>query len=345
MKQNELPIFFEQLSLLVRAGMPLPESLHHLADSLGGRQTRQRLHALGQQTADGKPFADAMQDDPTFRPFHVHLVRVGERSGFLADMLQELARYAQLHHQLFTNVRQAIAYPFLTLYIGIVILCSLSIFIVPHFAAMYDEMLAGEPLPAMTNITLALADLFYSHQPFVLIGLILLLAGVIWLLSGASSADRFISRVLQILPGYRRLMRLHDYAQFCSLIGLCMKHGMPLEDACDQVATVLQSRSLAARLRQWRDQAQEGRSLIDIAREDKRLDPLVTLTLSSAAEGVLPAALQDLAGHFRQRTDSYALRFSTGLATLVIVQTGLLIGLMVLAMFLPFLKITTALGA
>lgn len=345
MTQKETILFFEQLALLVRTGLPLPQSLHELAASMPSDRAAEQLRQLGQATAEGASLSTAMdQQATTFRPFQIALVEVGEQSGFLAATLRQIAEHAKQEQDLLQRLRQAIAYPAVTLYLALVITGSMCITVVPNFAQMFDEMMAGEPLPPLTVLVIAVSDLLIDTWPLPLVIALLIPLFLVWLLTGHGTAERFLRQLLHLLPGYAQLDYLNDYARLCGLLAIYLRHGLPLDDALTQVADTLHTHGLAKRVRRWQKKHAEGQTLSQAVIEDKRNDPLVVLALKNAPEDELPDALTELAEQFRLRSESYCGTFASMLSFTLIILTSLAIGGTVLAMFMPLIKLIDTLG-
>ncbi len=340
MKSRETILFFDQLSMLVRTGLPLPEGIMELAQTMKHPSSRYALNRLGAEMAGGTSLTEALKHQPAhFSPMQTDLIAVGEQTGMLTEVLHELARHGRQELALLESLRRDLIYPFVTLYLGWLIFSGLLIFVLPDFARMFDEMLAGEPLPPLTNLVIAIMHLARTLLPLVLFSYLALPLLGIWLISGRLQADRAMIKLIRLVPGFHHLLVLNDLARFSGLLGVYLRYRTTLESALRQISRILQTRHLGIRVERWHKQVNAGTTFAQAVSRERSLDPMLALIIRHSPEEELPDALTDLSGVYAQQADVYRQSFSSGLCILLMLFTGLVVGLMVLAMFMPLIKL------
>lgn len=347
MKAKPLDIadFYQQLALLLKSNLPLPESIRQLAANMGRKDFRQALDQLGSDTGDGVPLAEAMkQRTDYFQPFHVQLVETGERSGALPQMLFEIARFARANHHFITRLREALAYPLFTSYFAFLIFCLVTRFIVPGFETFYHEFDLFDNLPPLTMLVLNISHLVQAIWPALISLFIIFPVFGIWLLSSTLLANSVFHRLIGIIPGVRRIGLDTDQARFGALLGLYLEHGVPLETALELCAEVVETRSFRRRLTHWAEESRRGRDLAEVVAQDPKAEGLFSLTLKHSPEDDLPAEMRELSQVYEERADSRRAAVVAAWEAGLVIFMGCSVGLVVMGMFLPLIRLIGRMG-
>jgi type II secretory pathway component PulF len=339
------PYLYDQLAWLAKSQLPLPQGLAELAASVRQPGLARLMQQLSQATGAGITLAEAMRQMPeTFPPLHVELVATGERTGTLADMLHEIAELAREEVSAVQRLREGLTYPALAILTALWLSLGILAKVVPKFARMFDEMLAGEPLPLLTNVIIEASSVVVHHLPFTLACLAVLTLAIFWSLFGGARALHHWLLLLHLLPGGYRLHRLLDCARLCAVLGLYTRNGTPLTDALDMAQPITDTPALRQCLVDWREALAAGGAPATIIGTDLRIDPMLALTFRHAPEADLPDALTRLAAVLRERVNILRQRLVALWVGTVIFLTCLFVGLTVLAMFQPLIKLIDSLG-
>jgi len=286
--------FFEQLALLTQAQLPLPQSLGELAKASPGR-LRRLAGELAQATADGRPLAEAMQQHGSFSDYQVQLVRTGETSGVLPEMLAEVARQARHERDLVDRLRAAAMQPALTLWVALVVVALLLRFFVPRVLEDTVDMLPAASWPWLTLTLYDVSQAVTRVWP----GVVILLAAVplffLWLLAGGPVADRLLHGVLLRLPVVRGGVALLDHARLAGLLGVYVRRAVPLQDALAHASEMLRNRKLQARVRGWARAIGRGQSVSEAIDSGGPGPSVLRLTLAHAPEDRLADELHRVA--------------------------------------------------
>ena len=342
---QDIADFYQQLALLVKADLPLPDSLRQLAAGFRQREFRQVLDQLGSDSAKGVALADLMRRHPQyFSPLHVRLVEVGEQSGTLGETLFAVGRLAREQHVLLSRLRETLAYPLFAIWFAAVIAAALLNFVIPVFHDFHTDMLGDIPPPLLTQGVFALSALVVTMWWQVVVMLLALALVALWLATGSLGADQMLYRVLAVTPGIRRVVRCLDFARLCALLGLLLDRHVPLPDALGQCAAAMEGTRLVTRLRAWADAVQRGGRFAAVIAADGAADRLFVLTVEHAPEAGLAQELTDLSRLYEQRADSIR---STVIATWTIVGFILMVlttSAVLMSVFLPLIRTIDALG-
>src|SRR3954471_12123049 len=175
LKQDELMHFSRQLSAFVRAGIPLIESLEVIEEETDDKVLRDVLIGVRDSLVTGETFSDSLRPyESLFPKFYVDMVRAAEMTGSLDDVLAELAGYIKRDLEARNKVKSALVYPSIVLVMAVGTVVVLSTFVLPKFKTFFEGFNATLPLP--TRLLISFTGFMTSYWPFVLLGLVLLVA-------------------------------------------------------------------------------------------------------------------------------------------------------------------------
>jgi type II secretory pathway component PulF len=204
-------------------------------------------------------------------------------------------------------------------------------------------MLAGEPLPGLTELTLALSALVHQFAiPIVL--LLALVGGIALMFLGPIRGSGRISRyAMRFVPGTQVVALATDYSRMCRIVSLYLARKRPLLEAFDEAATVVLAPSLLGCLKEWRARVAEGGDLRSLAAVASRLDPLMRQALMGPPPE-LSRSLSDLCKVYEARAAAAGDRAAVLWQMALIVVTGLSVGSLVMSLFMPLIKLIDSLG-
>ena len=337
---KELALFTRQLITLVRAGMPLLRGLELLERQERNVTFRRIIGELAGAIRAGGTLSAAMAAHPrVFDRLYLNLVRAGEAGGMLDDVLERLARFQEKSQRLRRQIRTALAYPLVVLLVAAAILAGLMVFVVPRFRQIFADLLKGAPLPPLTQAVLSASDVVTAHYAAVL------LAGVAgWLITGwwfrsprgARWRDRWVLR----LPLFGGLLRQSVLARFARTLGTLLAGGVPILPALLITRDACGNRFVAAACDAVHDRVKQGAPLAR-SLEGGRVFPPLTSSMVEVGEqtGQLPGMLGRIADLYEDEVDQAVAGLSSLLEPLLILALALMVGTIVIALFLPIVRI------
>jgi general secretion pathway protein F len=223
-----LTVFYNQLSDLLKSGVPLLRSLQLLEDQTSHRSLKYVIQDVREQVADGTRLNDAMRRHPkTFNYLTVSMVKAGEEGSFLEEVLSRIAAFNDHQEELKGRVTGAMIYPLFLMIIGTGIVTVMMVWFVPEFAAIFDRMKDAGTLPWATTTLLAMSDSLQQYGAVILIALILSgVAAGSWLRTekGLRRLDEWKLK----LPGLGGILQSLAVARFCRMLGTLLKNGVPI---------------------------------------------------------------------------------------------------------------------
>ncbi|HKJ10642.1 MAG TPA: type II secretion system F family protein [Gammaproteobacteria bacterium] len=333
--------FSRQMHSLTRAGVPLLSALTGLAGTTRNRTLAQTLSEVAESLGEGHDLATALSRHPkVFSLFYVSLVRVGETSGRLQEVFQQLAFYLEREKTTRDQVRSALRYPLFVLTAIAVAMVVINAFVVPAFAGVYGHF--GARLPVPTRILVAISD--FTVQHWVL--LVMVLAGTV---VGArfyvqSDEGRYRWDKLKLrLPLVGPVIYQATLARFTRLFAMAQSAGVPLITGLSVVARALDNRYVEERILGMRAGVERGESLGHTAAGSGIFDHLVLQMIAVGEEsGTIDELLNEVADYYDREVDYTVAKLSAAIEPILTVVIGLMVLVLALGVFLPMWDLAQA---
>ena len=223
-----LTVFYNQLSDLLKSGVPLLRSLQLLEDQTSHSTLKSVIQDVREQVADGTRLNDAMRRHPkTFNFLTVSMVKAGEEGGFLEDVLARVAAFTDQQEELKGKVTGAMVYPVFLMSVGFTIVSIMMVWCVPKFAAIFGRMAEAGTLPWATTTLLAISDVIQEYGLLIALAVIGAVVGVIMYIKspdGSRNLDKWKLKV----PGLGPILQSLAVARFCRMLGTLLKNGVPI---------------------------------------------------------------------------------------------------------------------
>jgi type IV pilus assembly protein PilC len=341
----EVGQFLRQLAVLVRAGVPLLRALETLARQAASAEVRGLLEQLAAAVRAGKSLsAEMAQEGRIFSTLEVGMVRAGEAGGTLAEVLARIAAGRDRRQRLRRRLRAATAYPLLVMVVAAAIVAGLLLFVVPRFQEIFATQLRGQPLPALTQAVISTALFLRTHAlagGAALAGTVLALRWALATLRGRRWRDQLLLR-MPLLGGLGRRLAV---AAFARTLGSSLESGVALLPALalarDTAGNVVVARGLSGVMA--RVKAGDGLAGPLRAVPVFRGMPADMIEVGEES-GALPEMLQRVADVYEDEVDVALAGLVTLIEPALIVVMALVVGTLVIALFLPIVRIIQLLG-
>jgi len=331
---TDLIQFSRQMHSMLRAGIPIFRAVTGLATTTGNRSLAQTLHQVAASLETGHTLSDALGQHPRiFSMFYVSLVRVGETSGKLTEIFQQLAFYLDREKTTRGRIKSALRYPVFVISAIAIALAVISIWVVPAFSNLFRSFGAELPLP--TRILMMTSEFMVGYWPALLLLLAVLVAGAkqyVGTEAGRYRWDKFKLR----LPLVGSVIYQASLARFSHLFAMGMNSGVPLITALTVVAQALNNSYLEERILGMRGGIEHGKALSLTATNSGIFDPLVLQMLAVGEEsGTISELLTEVADYYEREVDYATERLSASIEPILTVVIGGLVLVMAMGIFLP----------
>lgn len=257
-KAEDIMALTQQMSTMLRAGLPLDRALGILLEISDKPAVQTLVQGIQTQVRSGKRFADALEESGKFSRFYINMVRAGEAGGSIDDALARLVDYMTRAKELRGTVISALIYPAILAFVAVVSIIALLTFVVPQFAQMFSDM--GGELPTITRIVMATADTLKNYWWAVLGGFLLILLTVQYVLTN-EKARTGLDRSMLRWPLVGGLVGKIEMARFSRSLGTLLHNGVPLLGALKIAKNTVSNRVMAAAVEESADSLKQGESL------------------------------------------------------------------------------------
>ncbi len=340
-KLDDLVIFSRQMATLVEAGIPLIQALDILATQVDKQKFRVVIWDMHQQVQSGKSFSDSMEKHKkVFSPLFINMVRAGESSGSLEEILDRLASYLEKTNTLQKKVKSALMYPIAVTVMAFIITFAMMTFVIPKFATIFEGLNA--PLPAPTKMLIT-ASHYLAAKWYIVIGGIV---GFFFLFGQIikTPAGRLLWDASKIkFPVFGPLLLKVAVSKFSRTLATLTKSGVPILSALDIVSKTSGNRRLELIIVGLMASVKKGETISGpLGKSDVFPNMVVRMIAVGEETGELEEMLTKIADFYDAEVDTAVDGLTALIEPLIIAFLGIVIGGIVIAMFLPVLTLTQA---
>lgn len=336
--------FVRQLATLLKAGMPLTNSLKLLAEDHPDPGWQALLGGLQQSISAGEPFSQALAAWPdVFPPLFPALVHIGELTGELDQCCQQLANQQERQQQLQMKVKKALRYPLFILAIALAVSIGMLVVVLPEFVAIYQTFNA--PLPAFTAAVIAFSQ--WLQQQAGLLMAFFTVTGMLWRIQRRKSPgwQRREQQFLLRIPLIAALYQGSQLSQIFTTLAMTQRAGLTLLQGLEAVEKTLSPLLWREAVVLLQQHIAAGNPLHQALKSHALFTPLCYQLIKVGEEsGSLDTLLERLAHWYEQQTHQLADQLAAALEPLMMMVTGGIVGTLVVAMYLPVFRLGDALG-
>ncbi|MCF7688041.1 MAG: type II secretion system F family protein [Cephaloticoccus sp.] len=344
-KTKELAVFTRQLGTLIKAGMPLLRSLEVLSRQERNSHFNPVIAALAETIRSGGTLSDGLQQYPRiFDRLYLNMVKAGEAGGVLEVVFDRLAQFLEKSMRVRGRIKSALTYPLIIVLVATGIVSALMVFVVPKFEVIFASTLKGQPLPALTQVVIGASTLLKNHA--LLTGMLGL--GMYFLIQfwGRTKSGTKSLHGLQLhLPVLGDLFLKTAIARFTRTFGTLLSSGVPILDALRITRDTSGNVHVSAAITAVHDRVKEGDTVAVPLRATNIFPDMVPSMIEVGEEtGALPEMLTRIADGYDEEVDHAVDALTSLVEPLMIVVMAFMVGTIVIALFLPIVRIIQSLG-
>jgi len=342
-KLDDLVIFTRQLATMVEAGIPLVNVLDILSQQIENKGFGEIIRKLRDDVETGSSFSQALAKHPRiFSTLYINMVKAGESSGMLDEILNRVSVYLEKTAKLQRKVKSAMVYPVAVIAISISITIFLLVKVVPTFKGIFDML--GGALPLPTQILLAVSDFMRKWFLFGMIGLVVFVIAVTRYAKTEKGREIFDGTLLK-LPVFGNIIQKVSVAKFSRTFSTLVKSGVPILSSLDIVAKTAGNKIVEKAVNNAKKAVQEGKNLAEPLSRSTVFPPMVVRMISVGEQaGELEKMLTKIADFYDEQVDAAVDGLTSLIEPMIILFLGVIVGGIVLAIFMPIFKITEIIG-
>lgn len=337
-RSSEITVFSRQLSSLLKSGVPILHALNIISEQSESAAFKGILVDVRNSVEDGAVLSSVLERYPdVFPPLYVAMVRSGENSGALPEVLLRIAGYRTKQEEILSRFRMAMAYPILMAVVGIATVIFMLTFVMPRLMGIFSNM--GGKLPLPTKILISISQVFQHWGIWIL----LLLAVIVLVAKKQASTKAgkiFLGAFSMRVPVFGSFILKTELLRFSRTLELLIKNGVPILKAMNIAIPVLENEIIKNQLKQSYQELERGGSFGRSLKNSVFFPAFMrNLIIVGEESGKLEEALAEVADSYERDTDETIRVMSALLEPLMILVMGLIVGFIVIAMLLPIFEI------
>jgi type IV pilus assembly protein PilC len=342
-RSKDIAIFTRQFSVMIDAGLPLVQCLDILGQQQENKAFQKIILQVRQDVEAGSSLAEAMRKHPqAFDDLYVNMVAAGEAGGILDTILQRLAAYIEKSVKLKSQVRSALVYPVAVITIAIIVVYIILWKVIPVFASLFEGL--GTQLPFLTQVVVNLSRFIGNFWWLIF----LVIAGAIFAIRQyyQTDAGRYqIDKLMLRLPVIGGLLRKIAVARFCRTLATLLSSGVAILESLDITARTSGNAVIEEAILQVRKEVEEGKTLAEPLARTEQFPPMVCQMIGVGEQtGAMDTMLSKIADFYEDEVDAAIEGMMALLEPVMIAFLGVIIGVIVVAMYLPMFSLISQIG-
>ncbi|MBU0549048.1 MAG: type II secretion system F family protein [Candidatus Omnitrophica bacterium] len=337
-KSRDITIFSRQLSILIKSGVPILNAINIISEQSESVHFKKILRNIHDDIKQGRAFSTALSNYPgVFSKFYIAMVRTGEDSGSLQEILLRIADYRRQQEEILSKIRTALAYPVLMAIVGLGTVVFMLAYVMPRLMQIFISLEQALPLP--TRILISLSTRLRQYW-FWIVLIILAVVFVFRQQAKTESLKIAISKFKLHMPLFGEFIFKADLARFNRSLELLIKSGMPILRAIDVSVPILKNEVIKRQLLQSYKDLEQGGSFGSSLKKSRIFPAFMTnLIIVGEESGRLDEALAEVSRAYERDIDEAIKVMTSLIEPLMILVIGLLVGFIVVAMLLPIFQI------
>lgn len=338
--QKDIIFFIQNLQVMIRSGLALDKSLKTLSLQTKNYKLKTILEDLTKSTESGISFHESLQKyESIFGSLTVSMVKAGEISGKLEDVLKQIYLQIKKGNELKSKVKAAMVYPIIVIVAMIGIAVVMFIFVIPKITSLFDQIQAE--LPIATKVLISISNFTVNNGLYVFITFAL----AIFLLVSSFKNKKIkygYHKIFLMLPVFGEIIKKINLAKFARTLSSLIKTDIPIVKTLNITSGVVTNLVYRKALKESADNIKSGASLTDILNKYPNLFPPVIIQMVAAGEetGSLDTILEELALFYEEEIDQIMKTLPSIIEPLLILMLGVGVGAMAVAIIMPMYSLT-----
>ncbi|MBZ5679350.1 MAG: type II secretion system F family protein [Acidobacteriia bacterium] len=333
LKQSSFLVFNQQFLTLIRAGLPILNSLELLIKRQRDARLRQLLENVRERVKGGELLSDAFAAQGVFPKIYTTTLMAGEKSGNVDEVLSRYINFQRLAMTFRKKLFVSLIYPTLLVTVVLIMVTFLFTYVVPKFAELFNSLDAQ--LPSITLFMLAVGQNSQKYAPFILVGLVI--AGfLLWRWKSTDRGADRIDRFILSLPLLGDIRLKHQVASFSRMLSTLLQGGLPLVPAMETAGASMTSRRILKGIMRAGTRVREGQGLAG-SLEEQKIFPDLAVEMIEVGEstGALPAMLNSVAEFYEEDVQTALGAAMALIEPMILIIMAIFVGGVLISLYLP----------
>lgn len=343
LKSEDFLAFNQELAALLRAGLPLMQSLDLKLERMEDENFRSLLTEIRDKVRSGYELSEAFASfGDLFPPLYSATLKAGERSGELEQVLRRFIRFQRLVLSTRKRIVSALIYPIVLVLLSLAMMTVMAVVVVPRFSLFYQDL--GAELPTLTQVILAISFFMRDNLLWFVLGGVGLVFG--WRRWTQTDSGRTLVDGWKLkLPLIGRIFLQFSLAEFCRSLATLLAGGIPLLQALETAGEAISNQFVRKRIAPATEEIRQGGAFHD-ALEKTEIVPAMAIDMIKVGEatGALDEMLQSVADHFDEKVEVRTQRLLSLVEPIMMIVMGVIIAVILVSIYLPMFSVLSKVG-
>jgi type IV pilus assembly protein PilC len=341
---DEFLIFNQELATLLKAGLPLVQSLEILRKRLQNATFKAAIDDVYEKVRSGIALSEAFEAQHLFPGVYTASLMAGEKSGSLEQVLRRYVQHVKVLASVRKHLISALIYPVVLIVLSLGVIGLIVFKVVPQFKEFYEEVGHGQGLPLSTQILVSVSTGFISNAWWILSGLAAAITMIVVTLKQPEQRKRWHAFILR-LPYVGGLARKFATAQVTRTLATLLSGGIPLVNALEISANATGNLAFSEALTVVATQVREGRSLA-MSLTERHMFPHVAVEMVEVGEstGALAEMLNSVADFYDEENATSMERFSNLVQPVLLIVMGVILAGLIMSLYMPLFNLSSVMG-
>lgn len=342
-KTKHVMTFTRQLATLIDAGLPILRSLAILSEQVESVVFKDKIHQISKDIESGSSLSEALSKHPkVFDKLYVNMVRAGEIGGVLEAVLNKIAEFLEKRQALVGKIRSAMMYPLVVMILAGVIVSFILIKIIPKFQDIFTQL--GAELPGLTMLLIHASDILLHKTHYVVIAGFAIYF-IYSKINKTKEGKHMFDKLKLKFPVFGDLLRKSSIVRFASTLATLITSGVPILQALDIVRDTSGNEVISRAMEKVYASVKDGETIHEPLSQCAVFPPLVVHMVAVGEEtGAIDQMLIKVAEAYEREVDDTVNALTSILEPLLIVFLGVIVGVIVVALYLPLFSIPKVVG-
>lgn len=339
---RELSAFCLQISILLKAAVPLDEGLYLMAEDAPTEEEKKLLHTMGEDVELGDPFFESLERTGAFPPYVVRMAKLGQQSGTLDQMMESLADYYEKEYYMMKNIRNAIIYPVMMVGMLLIVLFVLFTRVMPVFEQVYAQL--GVQMSPLSQAASRLGGILSGAAlvVFVLLAVAVLIAAIA---AGAGKELTIAHKLMERLKRNSKTALAAAGRRFTAVLALTIRSGMELDKGMELARELVDNGTVAEKIDVCSEKLQLGEGYYEAMKESGLFSSFhIQLIKVGVRSGKMDEVMQNISDDYEQQADASIDAMVARLEPTLVAVLAIAVGLILLSVMLPLAGILAGVG-
>ncbi len=343
--QSDLLVFFRQMAVMLKSGVPLSQALELLAENMTNKEFGANILDISRRLGGGEELSTSLSNYPRiFSPIMIGLIEAGEAGGILSQVLERLAALIEAQSKIKGQITGALIYPVAILVLAVTISLALLIFIVPTFDEMFKSM--GAELPALTSFMLVLSRIVTSLSFLIISPIVIFIGFYLFNISYSTQSGRkFFDNLILKMPLFGDLILKAELASMSDTLSTLINSGISIVEAIERCINASNNEIIKIALRRSISLVTQGQEL-STSLETAKVIPRLLISMIKIGEetGALSFMLENLANFYKREVEEAVTVLTKAMEPAVIFVVAAIVGTIVISLYLPMFSLINEMG-